>query len=190
MNGRRNPIGRLLQGAKMTEWFNNLKRKNEEQSRRIYYFDKRGDGLGVWPRTIYIEIDEFRSGDDWKNQRDRLKLVVERQFLSHASIVSIGQISYWRVWSSIIPSVVPSHWITAGYRSTRNRWDKVPVIQFPASLGTSESVLKDLAKPMTWAIDALPLPLSLTLERSERAVFSLTLLSELAVSVRGQMSRR
>jgi len=174
----------------MIEWFNNLKHKDDDENRRIYYFDKKGDGLGFWPRTIYIEIDEFRSGDPWRSQRDRLKLVVERQLLSHASVVSIGQISYWRVWGNIIPSVRPSHWITAGYRSTKSRWDKVPVIQFPASLGTSESVLQDLAKPMTWAIDALPLPPSLQLERSERAVFSLTLLSELSIAVRDQMGRR
>jgi len=178
----------------MIEWFDNLGRKNEEQRRRIYYFDNTdstGDGslLGPRFRTPYLAIDEFRQNDDWKDQRDRLRRVVERQLLCHASIVSIGQISYWRVWASIIPSVRPSHWITAGYRSTVNRWDKVPVIQFPASLGDSEGVVKDLAEPMAWAIDALRLPSSLTLERSERAVFSLTLLSALSMAVRDQMTR-
>jgi len=177
----------------MIEWFKNSKRKHEQnRARQIYYFDRKGHGyeLGSRLRTPYLVIDEFRSGDEWKSQRDRLKRVVERQLLCHASIVSIGQVSYWRVWSSIVPSVIPSHWITAGYRSTENRWDKVPVIQFPASLGDSESVVKDLAEPMAWAIDALQVPESLTLKNSEKAVLSLTLLSALSIAVRDQMSRR
>lgn len=180
----------------MIEWFNNLGKKDDRNRarRRVYYFDNTnsaGDGYDLGPRlrTPYIAIDEFRSGDDWKDQRDRLRRVVERQLLCHASIVSIGQISYWRVWASIIPSVRPSHWITAGYRSTVNRWDKVPVIQFPVSLGDSEGVVRDLAEPMAWAIDALQLPPSLTLEKSERAVLSLTLLSSLSMAVRDRMGR-
>jgi|GEM_PF-3678041 len=177
----------------MIEWFKNSKRKNEQnRARQIYYFDRRGHGyeLGSRLRTPYLVIDEFRSGDEWKSQRDRLKRVVERQLLAHASIVSIGQISYWRVWASIVPSVIPSHWITAGYRSTENRWDKVPVIQFPASLGDSEGVVKNLAEPMAWAIDALQVPESLQLKNSEKAVLSLTVLSALSIAVRDQMSRR
>ena len=181
-------------GAEMIEWFNNSKRKENEKdsrSRRIYSFNgsRNGFELGVGPRTAYLAIDEFRNGDDWKDQRDRLKYAVERQLLSHSSIVSVGTISYWRVWASIIPIVTPSHWITAGYRSTENRYDKVPVIQFPASLGDSEGVIHDLAEPMAWAIDALPLPLSLQLEKRERSVFSLTLLSALSIAVRDQMTR-
>ena len=174
----------------MIEWFNNSKHKNNgKRSRRVYYFDRRGDGLGIRPRTPYLEIDEFREGDPWKSQRDRLKRVVERQLLCHASIVSIGQVSYWRVWGSIVPSVIPSHWITAGYRSTENHWDKMPVIQFPASLGASDGAVRDLADPMAWAIDALQIPESLTLENSQRAVFSLTILSALSIAVRDRMSR-
>ena len=177
----------------MIEWFKNSKGKHErKQARQIYYFDRRGHGHDLGPRfrTPYLGIDEFRSGDEWTSQRDRLKRVVERQLLAHASIVSIGQVSYWRVWASIVPSIEPSHWITAGYRSTENRWDKVPVIQFPASLGDSEAVVKDLADPMAWAIDALQLPESLTLKKSEKAVLSLTVLSALSIAVRDQMSRR
>ena len=175
----------------MIEWFNNSKGKKNERnsrSRRIYSFN--GSGLGTEPRTAYLSIDEFRSGDSWKPQRDRLKYAVERQLLCHSSIVAVGSVSYWRVWAAIIPSVTPSHWITAGYRSTENKYDKVPVIQFPASLGSSEDVIHDLAEPISWAIDALPLPPSLTLKERERAVFSLTLLSSLSIAVRDQMSRR
>ena len=176
----------------MIEWFNkNLRGKHandRERPRRIYYFERRS-GLGGRIRTPYLAIDEFRVGDDWKDQRDRLRLVVERELLSHASIVSIGQVSYWRVWAAIVPSVMPSHWITAGYRSTENRWDKVPVIQFPASLGDSDSVVKELAEPMAWAIDALPLPTSLQLEKHERNSLSLMLLSSLSIAVRDRMSR-
>ena len=179
----------------MIEWFNNLRREDHGKRRRIYYFDNgdsEGDGLhlGTRLRTVYLSIDEFRPGDDWKSQRDRLRRVVERQLLSHASVVSIGQVSYWRVWASIVPSIRPSHWITAGYRSTQNQWDKVPVVQFPASLGTSESVVRDLADPMAWAIDALQVPESLTLQKSERAVLSLTLLSALSIAVRDRMNHR
>ena len=171
----------------MLQWLNKSRGKDErDKDRKIYYFDQ--SRLGHGPRSVYLRIDEFRSGDDWKNQRDRLKRVVEREFLSHASVVSVGQISYWRVWGRIIPSVMPSHWITAGYRSTQNRWDKVPVIQFPASLGDSASVVKDLAKPMAWAIDALPIPPSLQLEGREKRNLSFTLLSELSIAVRDQMS--
>lgn len=179
----------------MIEWFNNLRREEDHgKRRRIYYFDNRdraGDGsyLGPRLRTAYLAIDEFRPGDDWKSQRDLLRRVVERQLLSHASIVSIRQISYWRVWASIIPSIRPSHWITAGYRSTQNQWDKVPVIQFPVSLGDSEGVVRDLAEPMAWAIDALQVPDSLQLQKSERAVLSLTLLSALSIAVRTRMSQ-
>lgn len=175
----------------MIEWFHRLRKKdgkNHDRPRRVYYFE-RGLGLGHYDRTPYISIDEFRMGDPWRDQRDRLRVVVERQLLVDASVVSIGTISYWRVWASIIPSVIPSHWITAGYRSTLNRWDKVPIIQFPASLGDSEGVIKDIAEQITWAIDALPLPESLQLEKSQRNVFSLTLLSSLAIAVRDQMTR-
>ena len=178
----------------MIEWFNNSKRKDNERTsrtRRIYSFNgsRHGSELGSEPRTAYLAIDEFRSGDSWKPQRDRLRYAVERQLLSHSSIVSVGTISYWRVWAAIIPSVAPSHWVTAGYRSTENKYDKVPVIQFPASLGNSEGVIHDLAEPMAWAIDALPLPPSLQLEKRERSVFSLTLLSALSIAVRDQMTR-
>ena len=176
----------------MIEWFNKLRGKNEkgkDQPRRIYYFESERSRLGTRPRTAYLSIDEFRAGDTWKPQRDRLRSVVERQLLCHASIVSINSISYWRVWASIVPSVRPSHWVTAGYRSTENRWDKVPIIQFPASLGDSESVVRELAEPISWAIDALPLPPSLQLEKRERSVFSLTLLSSLSIAVREQMGR-
>ena len=179
----------------MLEWLNNLRsrrnaRDNDDdhgRSRRVYYFEPRG--LGREFRTPYLSVYEFRSGDSWKSQRDRLRAVVNRHLLADASLVSIGSISFWRVWASIVPSVRPSHWITAGYRSSVNRWDKVPVIQFPASLGDSEGVLKDIAKPISWAIDALPIPPSLQLEERERNSFSLTLLSALSIAVRDQMTR-
>ena len=176
----------------MIEWFNNLGRKNERRERRrVYYFDgtRHGSDVGPNPRTVYLSIDEFRYGDDWSGQRDRLKYVVERQLLCHSSIVAVGSISYWRVWAFIIPSIAPSHWITAGYRSTENRLDKVPVIQFPACLGNSEAVVLDIADKMAWAIDALPMVGSLQLEKRQRSVFSLTLLSALSVAVRDWMSR-
>ena len=178
----------------MLQWLNTFRGKdakdrNREADRRIYYFESERPGLGHRPRTAYLSIHEYRSGDDWRDQRDRLKRVVERELLCHASIVAVGQISYWRVWASIIPSVVPSHWITAGYRSTENRWDKVPIIQFPASLGDSEGVVRDIAEPISWAIDALPLPPSLQLEGSKKRVFSLTLLSALSIAVRARMGR-
>jgi len=170
----------------MIDWFQKSSRNDERNgSRRIYSFN--GSRLGPELRTAYIAIDEFRQGDLWKDQRDRLRIVVSRQLLAHASIVSIGQISYWRVWAAIIPSVVPSHWITAGYRSTENKWDKVPVIQIPVSLGTSESVVRDIAEPIAWAIDALQLPESLQLSKRERSVFSLTVLSALSIAVRSRM---
>ena len=172
----------------MFEWFHKSSKKDESDRRRIYYFDNTRDGHGLGLRTPYLAIDEFRQGDQWKDQRDRLRAVVSRQLLAHASIVSIGQVSYWRVWAAVIPSVVPSHWITAGYRSTESRFDKVPVIQFPVSLGTSEDVVKDLAEPVAWAIDALPLPPSLQLSRRERSVFSLTVLSALSIAVRSRMN--
>ena len=171
----------------MIEWFKNSKGKDHGRTRRIYSFN--GSGLGAEPRTAYLAVDEFRSGDPWELQRDRLRRVVERQLLSHSSIVAVGSISYWRVWAAVIPSLTPSHWITAGYRSTENKWDKVPVIQIPVSLGSSEGVIHDLAEPMAWAIDALPLPPSLQLDREKRAVFSLTLLSSLSIAVRDQMTR-
>lgn len=179
----------------MLQWLNKIRGKDakdqrdKDRDRKIYYFESGRVGLGHRPRTAYLSIHEFRSGDDWKPQRDRLKRVVERELLCHASIVSIGQISYWRVWASIIPSVMPSHWITAGYRSTENRWDKVPIIQFPASLGDSEGVVRDIAEPISWAIDALPVPPSLQLEKREKRVLSLTLLSALSIAVRERMGR-
>ena len=176
----------------MIEWFHKLrnqKEKNYDTPRRIYYFERGRTGLGDSARTPYLSIDEFRMGDPWRSQRDRLRSVVDRQLLADASFVAVGSISYWRVWASIIPSVVPSHWITAGYRSTESRWDKVPIIQFPASLGDSEGVLRDIAEQVSWAIDALPLPPSLQLEKRERSVFSLTLLSALSIAVRDQMTR-
>ena len=174
----------------MIEWFNKSRsRRNgrdNERPRRIYYFER---GLGMGDRTPYLSIDEFRMGDPWRSQRDRLRAVVDRQLLADASFISVGNISYWRVWASIVPSVIPSHWITAGYRSTSSRWDKVPIIQFPASLGDSEGVLRDIAEQVAWAIDALPLPESLTMEGPKKRIFSLTLLSALSIAVRDQMTR-
>ena len=176
----------------MIEWLNNLRTrrnaKNNDRPRRVYYFE-RGLGLGRSTCTPYLSIDEFRMGDPWRDQRDRLRAVVERHLLVDASYIAVGSVSYWRVWGTIIPSVMPSHWITAGYRSTESRWDKVPIIQFPASLGDSEGVLKDIAEQVSWSIDALPLPDSLTLKGPKKRVFSLTLLSALAIAVRDQMTR-
>lgn len=174
----------------MIQWLYNLRIKNEKDQKRpreIYRFER--SGLGYELRTPYLTIHEFRIGDPWKTQRDRLRRVVDREFLADASIVSIGSVSFWRVWASIIPSVAPSHWVTAGYRSTLNKWDKVPIIQFPASLGDSEGVLRDIAEPISWAIDSLPLPESLQLEASKRRTFSYTLLSRLSIAVRDQMAR-
>ena len=68
-----------------------------------------------------------------------------------------------------------------------SEYDVVPVIQFPASLGDSEGVLRDVAQQIADAIDALPMPPSLQLEKRERRVLSLTLLSALSIAVRNRM---
>lgn len=175
----------------MLEWFyKSRSRKQDEQSKQqkrepIYRHER--VGLGTGPRTCYLQIDEYRQGDRWRPQRDRLRRTVERHLLAEASVVTIGSISFWRVWASIVPTLLPSHWITAGYCSTMSEYDVVPVIQFPASLGDSEGVLRDVAQQIADAIDALPMPPSLQLEKRERRVLSLTLLSALSIAVRNRM---
>lgn len=163
-------------------WFARRSAKND-RPRRIYYIER--SGLGRGPLTAYLSIDEWRSGDDWKESRDRLRTVVRSQLLEEASRVAIGSISFHSVWSSIIPSVCPSHWITAGIRSTVSK-RKTPIIQIPVSLGVANDAIV-IGGPVFFAIDALPLPKSLEISRRDRAVFSLTLLSALSIAVRDQM---
>jgi hypothetical protein len=155
-------------------------------SRRVYYVER--VGLGRGPITAYFDMHEFRPGENWRTERDRLERVVQKQLLKEAPFAPIGQISLYDVWASIIPSVRPSHWITAGYRSTQDPKIKEPIIHFPASLGDTDKAIEDIGGPCFFAIDALPYPESIeAIDRRDRAVFCLTLLYAMSIAVREQM---
>lgn len=167
-------------------WF--PRRQTTDRPRRIYYNER--FGLGRGPITGFIQIDEWRSGDDWNESRDRLRTVVQNQLLKEATYVSIGQISFYDVWAEIIPKVRPSHWITGGFRSTQIAKAKAPIIQIPVCLGSTDEAIEHIGGPVFFAIDALPYPESLDLSQRDRAVFSLTLLSSLSIAVRDEMRSR
>ena len=157
-----------------------------DNQRRVHYLERIGMGRGdIIP---YWDMHEFRPGEDWIQSRDRLQRVVQKQLLKNTPFAPLGQISFYDVWASIIPSVRPSHWVTAGYRSTQSPKIKEPIIHFPASLGDTDAAIRDVGGPCFFAIDALPCPESIELiDRRDRAVFCLTLLYALSIAVRDQM---
>lgn len=165
-------------------WFS--RRVRWDRPRRIYY-NKRS-GLGNGHITGYLSIDEWRSGDYWHESRDRLRKVVHSQLLVEASLFTIGPISFHEVWASIIPSVCPSHWITAGFRSNVTK-KNIPIIQIPVCIGSTDDSIR-VGGSVFFAIDALQLPVSLNVSKRDRAVFSFTLLSALSIVVRDQMRDR
>jgi hypothetical protein len=156
-----------------------------DRPRRVYYNERIGLGRGYI--TAYIVIEEWRSGDNWHEASDRLRQVVRKELLQEAPYITFGSISLHDVWASIIPSVRPSHWITAGFRSTQILKAKTPIIQIPVSLGGKDGIVQDVGGVIFFAIDALPQPKSLDISSRDRAVFSITLLSALSIAVRDQM---
>jgi hypothetical protein len=163
-------------------WFSETKLKS--RPRRVHYLER--IGLGRGPITAYYSLEEWRPGDNWHESSDRLRKAVQKQLLKEATFVTLDSLSFHDVWASIIPSVRPSHWITAGFRSTQNLKAKTPIIQIPACLGDTDSAI-EIGGLVFFAIDALPYPDSLDLSQRDRAVFALTLLSALSIAVRDQM---
>lgn len=166
-------------------------RKNSRQDRprRIYYNQSEFSGLGNRLVT-FIAIDEFRNGDEWIFARDRLSEVVQKELLATAPQVSPGAVSWHDVWASIVPSVIPSHWITVGWRDRWIKAEKVNIVQIPLSLGGTEDVIA-IAGQVFFAIDALSKPKSLeTIEKRDRAVLSITLFWTIAIAVREEMRSR
>jgi hypothetical protein len=164
-------------------WFR--PKPNSDRPRRVYYNERVGLGRGYI--TAYLIIEEWRSGDNWHEASDRLRQVVRKELLQEAPYITIGSISLHDVWAAIVPSVCPSHWITAGFRSTEILKAKTPIIQIPVSIGTTDSAIRDIGGVVFFAIDALPYPDSLDISSRDRAVFSVTLLSALSIAVRDQM---
>ena len=156
-----------------------------DRPRRVHYLER--VGLGCGPITAYYSLDEWRVGDKWNEASDRLRSIVREELLKEAPYITLGSISLHDVWAAIIPSVCPSHWITAGFRSTKALRSKTPIIQIPVSLGDTDSAIRDIGGIVFFAIDALPYPESLDISSRDRAVFSITLLSALSIAVRDQM---
>jgi hypothetical protein len=161
----------------------------QDRPRRVYYNQSDFSGLGNRPIS-FLSIDEFRNGDDWIFARDRLSQIVQKELLSTAPQVTPGSVSWHDVWASIVPSVIPSHWITVGWRDRWIKAEKVNVVQIPVSLGRTEDVIA-IAGQVFFAIDALSKPKSLeSIEKRDRAVLSITLFWTIAIAVREDMRSR
>ncbi len=156
-----------------------------DRPRRVHYLER--VGLVREPFTAYYCLEEWRAGDNWHEASDRLRQVVRKELLQEAPYITFGSISLHDVWAAIIPSVRPSHWITAGFRSTQILKAKTPIIQIPVAIGGTDSAIRDIGGVVFFAIDALPQPESLDISSRDRAVFSVTLLSALSIAVRDQM---
>lgn len=165
--------------------WNILRKYSTDRPRRIYSI--RSTGLGdVW---TFLEIDEFRSEDEWRTARDRLSETVQRELIPSRSQYASGVITWASVWDSIIPSHQPSHWVTAGFRSKWVREDKVKIISLPLCLGDNDRAVRYFAGPMFYAIDALPKPQKTsTIESRDRAVFVIALLWTIAIAAKEAMS--
>lgn len=166
-------------------WFRRKPDSSDDRPRRVHYLER--VGLGRESITAYYCLEEWRPGDNWHDASDRLRSIVRKELLKEAPYITLGSISLHDVWASIVPSVRPSHWITAGFRSTQILKAKAPIIQIPVSIGDTDSAIRDIGGVVFFAIDALPYPESLDISSRDRAVFSVTLLSALSIAVRDQM---
>jgi hypothetical protein len=172
-------------------WGNLGKRQsNAKPPRRIYNYERIYNRK---PCNAYLSIDRFRGGDKWMDQRATLQRVVQKFILAEAAQHPVGSISLYAVWTALIPVVAPTHWITAGYRSSANRLEREPIIQIPVSLGglSTDQIIESIGGPLGFAVDSLIPPNRIDeLTQRDRAVFGFTLLSALTLEARDLMRDR